>query len=73
LISFIDLIDIFFSGQGATPGRGGTAQVIRQVATWFNLAAQQPVIRKMYGMIFATGDSANRAQPSRPGDFARSG
>jgi len=31
-------------------------RVIGQVATWFDLVAQRPKIRKMYGMIFATGD-----------------
>jgi hypothetical protein len=31
-----------------------------QAATWLDLAAQQPMIRKMYGLISATGDSANR-------------
>jgi hypothetical protein len=36
------------------------AQMIGQVATWRDLAAQRPMIRKMHGMILATGDS----QPS---------
>jgi len=31
-----------------------------RAATWPDLAAQQPMIRKMYGLISATGDSANR-------------
>ena len=31
-----------------------------QAATWLDLAAQPPMIRKMYGLISATGDSANR-------------
>lgn len=47
-------------------------KVIGQVATWFDLAAQRPMIRKMYGMIFARGDSANRVRPGRPDEFARS-
>jgi len=47
--------------------------VTGQVATWFDPAAQQPMIRKTYVMIFATGDSANRVRPGRPEEFARSG
>jgi hypothetical protein len=50
------------------PERGGTAQVIGQVATWFDLAAQQPMIRKMHGMISATG--ATRVRPGRPDELA---
>jgi hypothetical protein len=72
LISDSHLIDIDFLRQDATPG-GETAQVIGQVATWFDLAAQQPVIRKIYGMIFAAGDSANRVRPGRRDESARSG
>jgi len=42
--------------------------VTGQAATRFDLAARQPMIRKMHGMVSGTGDSANRARPGRPDD-----
>jgi hypothetical protein len=47
-------------------------QVVGQVATRFDPATQQPMIRKMYNMIFAAGDSANRPERQRRASCAHS-